>query len=74
MILMTPADVVKADFKLWAYCAFCRRNAYVSAEALCIAGRGDVVIGNLRFSCAKCGTPGRPSVTGHQGHEQKTWE
>lgn len=74
MILMTPADVVEAGHKLWAYCAFCRRNALVNAEALCAAGKAATEIAKLRFNCAKCGQPGQPSVTGYEGGDRKTWE
>jgi hypothetical protein len=74
MILMTPADVVKAGHKLWAYCARCRRNVLVDAEKLCAAGKAAAEISKLRFNCAKCGEPGQPSVTGHVGGERKTWE
>lgn len=74
MILMTPADVVKAGHKLWAYCAFCRLSVMVDAEKLCAAGKSETEIGSLLFSCTRCGRAGRPSVTGHEGGERKTWE
>lgn len=70
----TPADVVNAGHKLRAFCAFCRLNVLADAEALCAAGKGATEIGRLRFNCTRCGKPGQPSVTGHEGGDRNTWE